>query len=143
MAAVARVLDDLVTVPGTKRRIGLEPVLGLIPVGGDLLGALANAWVVLEAARFRLPRVVLARMVVNVVADLIVGAVPVLGDLVDFGFKASSRNLELFRRHAREPDADTRQHQAFLAVLVVVTLAVLWIGFLLLSTLLEALAAAL
>ena len=143
IAAVARVLDDLVEVPGTGRRVGLEPLLGLIPIGGDLLGALANGWVVLEAARFRLPRVVLARMVVNVVADLLLGAVPVLGDLVDFGFKASSRNLELFRRHAREPDADTRSHAAFLAGLLLTAVGVAWIVLVLLSRVLGELTLAL
>lgn len=143
IAAVARVLDDLVEVPGTGRRIGLEPILGLIPIGGDLLGALANGWVVLEAARFQLPRVVLVRMVVNVLADLLLGAVPVLGDLADFGFKASRRNLELFRRHAREPEASTREHAAFLVGLVLTAVGIVWIALMLLSRVLGELTLAL
>lgn len=143
IAAVVRILDDLITVPGTGRRVGLEPVLGLIPLGGDLLGAAANGWVVLEAARFRLPRVVLARMVLNVLVDLVLGAVPVLGDLFDFGFKASSRNLALFRRHASDPTAGTREHRLFLVGLVLLAVGVVWILLVVVSRVLEALAAAL
>lgn len=143
IGAVARVLDDLVPVPGTGRRVGLEPLLGLLPVGGDVLGTLANAWVVAEAARFRLPRVVLVRMVLNVALDLVIGAIPLVGDLFDFGFKASSRNLALFRRHASDPGASTTGDRAILAGLLLLVLGVGWATLLLVSRLLEALAAAL
>lgn len=134
---MARVLDDLVAVPGTGRRVGIEPIVGLIPFAGDLVTAVVGAWVVLEASRFRLPRVVVARMVVNVLVDLAVGAVPILGDLLDFGIKANSRNLELFRRHARDPGASTAAHRAFLLGLLAGAVGLVWLVAVLIGRLLS------
>lgn len=130
---VTHVLDELVSVPGTPIKVGLDPVIGLIPVAGDAMAALVGTWVIVEASRFGIPRVVLGRMVVNLVADLGIGAIPLLGDIYDVLFRSNSRNLDLFRRHALDPDASTRGEQAFfigLAVLVVgvVLLAVTALG---------------
>jgi hypothetical protein len=136
IGAVAHVLDDLVTVPGTGRRIGLDPVLGLVPFVGDIASALVAAWIVLEAARFRLPAVVLGRMIVNAVVDLLIGLVPFLGDVVDFGFKGNARNLELFHRHATDPGASTASHSAFLAGLALAGIGIAWIAVVLLGRLL-------
>jgi hypothetical protein len=136
IGAVAHVLDDLVTVPGTDRRVGLDPVIGLVPFLGDVTSALVAAWIVLEAARFRLPGVVLARMVVNAIADLLLGLVPLLGDVFDFGFKANTRNLELFHRHATDPGASTAGHTAFLAGLLLAFVGIALIAAVLLGRLL-------
>jgi len=128
IARISRILDDLIEVPGTGRRIGVDPVLGLVPVVGDAASALASLWVIAEAARFRLPRIVLARMVLNATVDLLVGAIPLVGDLFDFAAKANSRNLELFRRHARDPGASTADQRAFFAGLVLLLVGLLWLA---------------
>ena len=117
---IAVVLDDLIEIPGTGRRIGLKPLIGLVPWVGDVLAVIPGAWLVVEAARFRIPGIVLARMVVNLAVDFVIGLVPVLGDLVDFGLKANVRNLELFRRYAAAPDTSTREHRSFFVGLVLV-----------------------
>ena len=127
IAGVARLLDDLVTIPGTRHRVGLDSVVGLIPGAGDIVAAGVGVWILVEAARFRLPPIVLARMVVNLVVDLAVGAVPILGDLFDVAFRSNSRNLALFRRYASEPGASTAAERAFFVVLLVVVGAVVWI----------------
>lgn len=127
IAAVARLLDDLITVPGTRRRIGLDSIVGLIPGAGDVVSAVVGVWILVESARFRLPPIVLARMVANVVVDLAVGAVPVLGDAFDFVFKSNTRNLELFRRHATDPDASTTPHRLFFVGLAFVALGLVWL----------------
>ncbi len=108
---VSRLLDDAVVVPGTGRRIGVEPVIGVIPGVGDVFSAAVGVWLIAEAARFKLPPVVIARMGLNTAVDLIVGLVPVLGDLFDFVFKSNSRNMALFRRYASDPTASTREHR--------------------------------
>jgi hypothetical protein len=126
-AAVSRVLDDLVAIPGTKQRIGLDPVIGLIPWIGDLVSATVGFWLIAEAARFRIPSVVLARMVLNTFVDLAVGAIPVLGDLFDVVSRSNRRNLELFRRHATDAYASTAEHRAFLAGLGLVMIGVIWL----------------
>ncbi|MFL5680134.1 MAG: DUF4112 domain-containing protein [Chloroflexota bacterium] len=134
---MTRVLDELVTVPGTKHRFGLDAVVGLIPVVGDLASAAVGVWVIGEAARFKLPRVVLARMVVNTVVDFLIGLVPIVGDVFDFVLKSNSRNLELFRRHATDPGASTAGHRAFLAGLALLLVGGVWLLAIALGSLLS------
>ena len=124
---VTHALDELVAVPGTSVRVGLDPVIGLIPVVGDAVAAIVGVWVIGEAARFGIPRLVLGRMAVNLVVDLAIGAIPFLGDLFDFAFRSNSANLELFRRHALDPAASTRGEQAFFAGLLLVLVGLAWL----------------
>lgn len=124
---VTHALDELVAVPGTPVRVGLDPIIGLIPVVGDAVAALVGLWVIGEAARFGIPRIVLGRMVFNLGIDLAIGAIPLLGDLYDVAFRSNSRNLELFRRHALEPDASTRGEQTFFVGLLLLVVGVLWL----------------
>ena len=124
---VTHALDELVGIPGTSVKVGLDPVVGLIPVVGDIIGAVVGAWVIGEAARFGIPRIVLARMSVNLVVDLAIGAIPFLGDLYDFAFRSNSRNLALFRRHALEPETSTRGEGAFFLGLALLVIGVLWL----------------
>jgi hypothetical protein len=127
IGAVSHVLDDLVTVPGTGRRVGVEPVLGLVPGAGDLISAAVGVWLILEATRFKLPGVVIARMALNTFVDLVVGLVPILGDLFDFAFKSNTRNVALFRRYAADPTASTREHTLVLIGAVVALVGIAWL----------------
>jgi hypothetical protein len=137
---VTRVLDELVSVPGTPIKVGLDPVVGLIPVVGDAVAAGVGAWVIAEAARFGVPRLVLGRMVLNLLLDLGVGAIPILGDAYDLFFRSNSRNLALFRRHALDPQASTRGERAFFAGLLLVIVGILWLAFVALGTIIDWLA---
>jgi hypothetical protein len=125
---VTHVLDELVSVPGTPIKVGLDPVIGVIPIAGDALAALVGVWVILEASRFGIPRVVLGRMVANLVLDLGIGAIPLLGDAYDLFFRSNSRNLALFRRHALDPGASTRGEQGFFVGLLVFAIGLLWLA---------------
>jgi hypothetical protein len=99
---VARLLDEAVPVPGTDRRIGLDPLIGLAPVSGDLVAAAIGAYIVVEAAYAGTPPAVLARMVGNIAVDTAVGSVPVVGDLFDAVWKSNVRNVELFAESLQE-----------------------------------------
>jgi hypothetical protein len=99
LEALAWVLDRAIRVPGTNFRVGLDGVLGLVPGIGDAITTALALWFVYEAHRINVPGHVIARMLGNVAIDSVVGAVPVVGDLFDFAFKANIRNLELLRRH--------------------------------------------
>jgi hypothetical protein len=125
--AVSRVLDDLVPIPGTNQRVGLDPVIGLVPWIGDLVSAGVGFWLIAEAARFKIPSVVLVRMVLNTLVDLTVGAIPFLGDLFDIVSRSNTRNLELFRRHATDAYASTTEHRTFLAGLALVVVGLIWL----------------
>jgi hypothetical protein len=137
LALVSRVLDDLVTVPGTRHRVGIEPVVGLIPGAGDVVSAAVGVWLIAEAARFKLPGPVVGRMVLNTLLDLVVGIVPILGDLFDFAFKSNTRNLELFRRYAADPGASTREHRVVVLGAVLVVVGVAWLLLALLGAVLS------
>jgi hypothetical protein len=95
MAAVAWLLDDSIRIPSTDRRIGLDPLVGLLPVSGDLAAAALSLYVVAESALAGVSRSTLAMMLVNIAVDTGAGSVPVLGDLFDAGWKANKRNVEL------------------------------------------------
>lgn len=103
----AWLLDDAIRVPILNRRIGLDPLLGLIPGAGDTVAALMAFTTLTSALRHGIPGVTIARMGINIAFDYITGLVPFLGDLFDFGFKANRKNLELLRRHAVAPRKPT------------------------------------
>jgi hypothetical protein len=107
LETLARVLDDVFRVPGTRIRFGLDGVVGLIPgVGDAVTGALA-AYLAVRARDLGLPASVILRMAANVGIDLAVGSIPVAGDLFDVGFKANRRNVELMKRElARRAPAE-------------------------------------
>jgi hypothetical protein len=113
-------LDDSIPIPGTRFRIGLETIVGLVPGFGDLVGGGFSAYIILQAARMGAPRSLLARMGWNLFVDVIVGAVPFLGDLFDAGFKANMRNLALLERHAQSPVESRRAGRLFVAMLALV-----------------------
>jgi hypothetical protein len=95
----ATLLDEAVRVPGTRFRVGIDAVVGLLPVAGDVITAVLSLYIVAEAYRLGAPAGVLLRMALNLVLDLAVGSVPLVGDLFDAVWKANSRNLSLLENH--------------------------------------------
>lgn len=102
--AVARILDESVRVPGTTFRIGVDPVLGVLPISGDIAAALLSLYIVLEAARIGVPSRTLALMGINIAVDIVSGSVPVLGTLFDAVWKANVRNVELLEEQIEKSD---------------------------------------
>lgn len=97
----AYLLDAAFRVPGTGMRFGLDPIVGIVPGAGDFVTGVFAVVMLLHAVRLRVPKVVLARMLLNSGLDLLAGSVPLIGDLFDAGYKANLRNLSLLERHAR------------------------------------------
>lgn len=129
MRDLARVLDEAVRIPGTNIRIGLDALLGLLPGGGDVAGGVFSGLIILQAARAGAPAPVLGRMLANVAIDVVVGAIPLLGDLFDVAWRANTRNVRLLESW-RERPATTKRASALtvggilLALLLLVGLAV-------------------
>ena len=94
-----QLLENAFAIPGTNRRVGLDAIVGLIPVAGDLITAAMGAWIVWEARNLGLPKWKLLRMAGNVGFDLAIGAVPVIGDAADFLFRSNTRNMKIVRKH--------------------------------------------
>jgi hypothetical protein len=101
---LAHVLDSAIRIPGTDVSIGLDPILGaLLPELGDALSAVLSLTLLGVAFRQRVPKLVMTRMLLNIAFDAILGAIPLLGDVFDFAFKANERNLALIERHRGDP----------------------------------------
>jgi hypothetical protein len=96
---LARLLDNAIPIPGTSWKIGLDPIVGLIPGIGDLISAVLSGYIILEAARADIPTLTLAKMLGNVGIDTLFGAVPALGDVFDAAWKSNTRNVALLERH--------------------------------------------
>lgn len=102
---VAWLMDRAITVPGTKISVGLDALFGLLPIGGDVLTGIVQAGLVMAAlSRYRVPRTVAARMMFNVLLDVGVGSLPILGDLFDVAFKANTRNVRLLEPYQPRPE---------------------------------------
>ena len=104
---LAKVLDTTVRIPGTSWYIGLDPLLGLIPGVGDVLANLIGTIILGLATRLQLPRIVLARMSLNLLINGMVGAVPIVGDLFSVWFRSHTRNAALLREAVMKPDRET------------------------------------
>lgn len=94
-----RLLERMFVVPGINRPVGLDTLLGFVPVVGDLAGAGLGAWLVWEARNLGLSKFKLARMAGNVGLDTVIGLVPFVGDVADFLFRSNTRNLRMLKRH--------------------------------------------
>ena len=99
---LARLLDSSIQVPGTRLSIGIDPILGLIPGVGDALSLVAAVYIVAMGSKLGAPRRTVWRMGLNVAVDAVVGAIPLLGDLFDAGFKANTKNVAMIRRSVLE-----------------------------------------
>jgi hypothetical protein len=102
---VGRSLDDAVKIPGTDFRIGLDPILGILPGAGDAVAALLSLYIIVEAIRAGVPRSTVLRMLAYIGVDAVVGSVPVLGTVFDAFWKANMWNAKLLARHYRERSA--------------------------------------
>jgi Domain of unknown function (DUF4112) len=119
MRQLSQLLDGAIVIPGTKYRIGLDPILGLIPGGGDTVSAALSGYIIIEAARMGLPRKALMQMVGNLVIDTVAGSVPVVGDIFDVFSKANIRNMQIVESHAQAPTPSAKTDKLFIGLLIV------------------------
>jgi NAD/NADP transhydrogenase beta subunit len=130
---LAHVLDDCFRIPGTQIRFGLDGIVGLIPAIGDVLAGLASCILIFAAWVRGVPYVTLVRMAVNLALDVVIGAIPFLGDAFDIAWKANRRNYKLLIRHIEQPHRHTWKDRLFLAILVVVLAAIFIVPLLVLA----------
>lgn len=124
---ISRLLDNAIPIPGTKFRLGLDPILGLIPGGGDTLSGALSAYIVVEAAKMGLPREILVTMVQNIVIDSLAGTVPIVGDLFDVTWKANVKNIVLLEQHLEI--AEVKKGDRWFIFGLILVLALIVLGF--------------
>jgi hypothetical protein len=113
---IAQVLDRSIRLPGTDLRLGLDPLIGLIPGVGDAVASLAGSMILFLAAQLQVPKIVLVRMSVNIALNGVVGSIPLFGDLFSLWFQSNIRNVALLERHvAATGRASTFWDWAFVA----------------------------
>lgn len=106
MEAVAHALDESVRIPGTNARVGLDPILGAVPVAGDLVSGAVSLYIVAESARLGVSRATLLRMIATISVDVVGGSVPYVGTLFDSFWKANVRNVERALADLAEPRSE-------------------------------------
>lgn len=107
---IANLMDSAFTIPVIRKKIGLDPLLGLLPGGGDVIGAIMSAYALWVAYELRLPKPVMTRMAVNILLDVLIGSIPVVGDVADAFWKSNQINLKLleeaYQQHGIGPKYD-------------------------------------
>ena len=98
LEAMEGLLERAFVVPGINRPVGLDAIVGLIPVVGDVITTAMGAWLIWEARNLGMSKFQLARMAGNVGIDTLIGAIPLVGDLFDFAFRSNTRNLRILKR---------------------------------------------
>jgi hypothetical protein len=124
---LARWMDSVFRIPGLGLRFGLDAILGLFPGAGDLATSLVSIYIFSAANRYGVPRITVVRMALNIVIDIVVGAIPFVGDAFDLYWKSNQRNVALLRRHVEANPTAVRKlrtaDRLFVAALAVVVLA--------------------
>lgn len=123
----AELLDSWFTIPGTKIKVGLDPILGLVTGIGDLAGASLSIYFMFYATRLGAKTSVLLRMFMNILADLIIGMIPILGDLFDVAWKANLRNAKLLEELQKSPD-ELEKESTVLMWILFTTLVLILMG---------------
>jgi|FLYM01.1.fsa_nt_gi hypothetical protein len=113
-------MDSSITVPGTNFKIGLDPIIGLIPGIGDFIANSIGIYPIALAMKYKLSRIIILRMVLNLSVDYFFGVIPILGDIFDAAFKANQRNFRLLELGLNEPVKTRRRSLVFVALVTLI-----------------------
>jgi Mg2+/citrate symporter len=138
LGRIAWILDDLIRIPILNIRIGLDPILGLVPWLGDTATAIFSLYLIGSAIYYRLPKVIILRMAMNVAFDYLIGIVPFIGDATDFFIKSNRWNLSLFRQYAQERRKPSLSDYLFVILVIGALIALIAGGIALVFYLLNA-----
>lgn len=116
--SISHMLDNAIPIPGTSYRFGLDPILGLLPGGGDMLTAALSVYILWEAARLGVPKATLTRMFSNLIFDALAGTIPLVGDFFDATWKANRKNVALLEAHLGAPQHQKKANTAFVLLLI-------------------------
>lgn len=122
---LSQLLDSAISIPGTKISFGLDPILGLLPGGGDTVTGGISAYIVIEAAKMGISRDILWKMVGNILIDSFSGTIPVVGDLFDVGWKANIKNMELLEKHLDITESSKKNTLFIFGLILLLTIIVL------------------
>ena len=116
--ALSQLLDNAITLPGTDYSVGLDPLIGLLPGGGDLFTGLLSLYIVFEGFQLGASAPTLTRMASNIALEVVAGTIPLVGDLFDVAWKANARNVRLLEDHLQSPQPRRQADRVFFVVLM-------------------------
>jgi hypothetical protein len=126
---VVTLMDNQFRLPGTNFRFGLDPILGLLPVAGDMASYAVSAMLVMTMARHGASGKLVALMLVNITLDALLGSIPILGNVFDFFFKANERNVRLLRSHYEEGKYQGSGKNVVVGVLIALVVIFILLGW--------------
>ncbi|MFN0121090.1 MAG: DUF4112 domain-containing protein [Blastocatellia bacterium] len=128
---VVYLLDELFRIPIINKRVGLDPIIGLVPWAGDIIGTGLGLYIIFSALWFRLPKVIVLRMGLNVIFDAVIGMIPFVGDVTDFFIRANRWNLNLLKEYAgeyRRPGFGDYLFVGFvLSLVIAILMLIIWV----------------
>lgn len=114
---LSNLLDEAITIPGSNYRIGIDPILGLFPGVGDYLGTFLSGYILFQSTRLGVGKATLLSMTTNILTEMLVGIIPVLGDFFDVTWKANKRNMILLFAHLDNPQETEKASLLLIIVL--------------------------
>ena len=124
-------LDEAITIPGTERKIGIDPIIGLIPGGGDLIGGVLSIYIMNAGIKMGRPRTAIIRMFGNVGLEFIIGCIPIIGDLVDATWKSNQRNVKLIEDSVMSEEKNAIFGYILIGVLITILASVILLAIIL------------
>ena len=116
-------LDEIITIPRTKYKIGIDPIIGTIPIIGDLLGSIISIYILYSGSKIGLSSRIIAKMSLNIGFDFVLGLIPIIGDIFDMGWKANKRNVKLIENNINKYDENIALNNLIVATLITLILA--------------------
>ncbi len=126
---ISYILDSAIPIPGTRYRIGLDPIIGLIPGVGDALTSLASSYIVLSGMQMNVSRWTLVRMIFNILIESVIGIIPVVGDIFDAAWKSNERNRVLLEKNMNNPQSKSVDKLFITAMLFVLIFVLILTGW--------------
>ena len=117
-------LDEIIIIPGTKYKIGIDPIIGAIPIIGDLLGSIISIYIIYSGSKMGLSSRVVIKMGMNIGLDFVVGLIPIFGDIFDMGWKANKKNIELIEKNITPTSENNTLSNLIIATLTILILVV-------------------
>ena len=127
-------LDEAFTIPGTERKIGIDPIIGLIPGGGDLIGGALSIYIMHAGIRMGMPRSVIIRMFGNIALEFIIGCIPIIGDLFDAMWKSNQKNVKLIEDSIISEEKNTIFGYFLIGVLIKTLVTAILLAIIAIST---------
>ncbi|OIR22036.1 MAG: hypothetical protein BET99_05185 [Marine Group III euryarchaeote CG-Epi2] len=116
-------LDEVITIPGTKYKIGSDPIIGAIPIIGDLLGSIISIYILYSGSKMGLSTKIISKMCLNIGIDFVFGLIPIIGDIFDIGWKANKRNVKLIEDNINKSDEKLFLNNLAVATLIITIIA--------------------